>query len=989
MEFKKTIGVLTPLLDGFYFGNILNSISQKAREYDAKVVMIGTTANSNAKLYASEYVDGWIVIMNAVDDHYIEKLRKFGRPIVGINTLLNVDSIVSMNNKKMMDTVVEHLVGHGHRRIGYVGDTFYYDAIERYDGYVKALSKHGITYQPDWYYDLLRINTYDIAKTMVEKGLPCSAIVTVNDLTAIELINHFKEFNVKIPEDISVIGFDDMPDARLLDPSLSTVHFPVKETGIQATAILMDLMNGVEVSAKSFEIKAYPVFRNSCGCDSNETTITIVESETIQHLSNMVARNFNLGQLMQSSSIKEITEMTWLNHTPFRRGFVGLWDQRIDDKLSLYRFKVGHDYRENEKKELDNVEPPNFPPYESLHDCQFMQDENVITIIPIAQDKLEIGVLALVGLGDSLNHSFAFNTTFQLGNLFASALIRESLNKEVESYSHQLEIISNITNDGIWNADTETNKVTWRGGMHKVLGYQPEQIPEAISELVQWIHPEDAATVNESFRQHIEHKTPFETECRLRHAEGHYIWMQIAGQVQFNGYGKISRVLGSIKDISERRRTAEHIRQLAYQDTLTGLANRLFFEEELAASFKKSARHHSKLALLLFDLDRFKMINDSYGHQAGDRLLQFVARKVRSITKKNQLAARLGGDEFVIVMRDVESADEALEFGKKIVDCLKDPFYYEEREYHISCSIGISIFPDISSDAETILKHADIAMYIAKSKGGNRTQLYTSNIKDYQSGLLNMENHLRKALEKNELELHYQPHYDMSTDRISGIEVLLRWNSAEFGLVMPEDFMPLAEENGLIIPIGEWVLREACLLNRRLQEKGFPSLKIFVNISIRELIHSDFIKRIRKILEETGMDPPDLYLDIKEGIMIKDIDYSLKILHELNQLGVLISMDDFGVGYSSMNLLKQRPIQIIKINKSFISDMTTKPESIAVVEAIIQMAHIMSIEIVAKGVETKDQLECLRSLNSDYVQGYYISKPLNYELLVPFIKGNK
>ncbi|WP_100405678.1 EAL domain-containing protein [Bacillus solitudinis] len=983
---QKTIGVLTPVLDGFYHGNLLINISKKAKECNFKVVVFGTSASNYSHTYALDYVDGWIVIMDAVDNNYLKQIRKAGKPIIGINTLLDCDYTISINNEEMMECAIRHLVEHGHDCIAYVGDSHFYDANQRFTSYVKALNTNQIKYNEAWFCNTLELHPRDIVKDMVEKGLPCTAIVAVNDNIALDLIHHFRKYTIRVPEDIAIIGFDNSPAAKSRNPSLSTIHLPIREIGEQAVLVLIDILHNENKRRSFSNVKAFPVFRESCGCSVNSSR-DYEPSETIEHLTNMVARNFNLGQLMQSSNYKDIIEMNWLIHTPFRKGLLGLWDTNHNKQLKVTQFNMDFEHNKQENIQVGHCGPTQFPLENVLYNETFMQDENEMIIIPIVQDDKELGVFAFAGLADMTTLATPLNTTYQLANFFASALLRASMTEEIKSYSEQLEIISNIMYDGIWTLDFLSKKISSRGGINHILGYSNNGFEFHFAEIIEMIHPKDRVKVMGSFQEHLKHSSPFEVECRFLHTKGHYIWMYITGQAQRDSYGEITKVLGSIMDISNRKKAEERINELAYQDTLTGLSNRLYFEEQLIILLEEANQNYNKVALLLFDLDRFKIVNDSYGHQAGDRLLQYVAERVRSIANEDNLIARLGGDEFVIVMPVIHSVEEAYELGLKVVASLNEPFLDEDREYHISSSIGLSIYPDNSLDSETLRLQADIAMYNAKAQGRNRLQLYNKEINDYNFDRLNMESYLRKALERNEFILHYQPLYEIETGEILGVEALLRWKSAEFGMVKPMDFIPLAEETGLIIPIGEWVLKEACHLNSLWKGMGFPHLKIFVNISSRQLNHTSFVNRVESILKETDCCPGDLCLEITETTMLEDISYSRKMLQELIEIGVSIAIDDFGTGYSSLSLLRDLPIQTIKIDKSFIDDVTTDIKNSSIVQAVINMSHIMSLKVVAEGVETYDQLEVLKKLEIDYIQGYFISKPLPYEELVSWYQS--
>ncbi len=433
--------------------------------------------------------------------------------------------------------------------------------------------------------------------------------------------------------------------------------------------------------------------------------------------------------------------------------------------------------------------------------------------------------------------------------------------------------------------------------------------------------------------------------------------------------------IGASLDITERKRAEETVRSLAYHDTLTGLPNRLLFQDRLTLAVAQAHRHHKGLAVLFLDVDRFKVINDSLGHSVGDRLIREVAGRLRSCVREGDTVARLGGDEFTLLLPDAGHAVDAAKIAKKVLEVIRTAFEIDRRELFVTCSIGISLYPDDGRDAETLVKNADAAMYRAKEQGRDLYQLYTPALNATALERLALESSLRKALAHDELLLHYQPILDVATDRIHGLEALLRWRHPELGLVSPAEFIPLAEVTGLILNIGPWVLRTACAQARAWQLRQ-PGLRIAVNLSARQFQESGLVGHVTEALAETGLEPRCLQLEITESSAMQNAQAAIQTLRELKALGVGLSIDDFGTGYSSLSYLKRFPIDTLKIDQSFIRDIETDPDDAAIASAIIALAHTLKLEVVAEGVETPGQLEFLARHGCDLTQGYLFSRPV-------------
>jgi diguanylate cyclase (GGDEF)-like protein len=437
-------------------------------------------------------------------------------------------------------------------------------------------------------------------------------------------------------------------------------------------------------------------------------------------------------------------------------------------------------------------------------------------------------------------------------------------------------------------------------------------------------------------------------------------------------------VLGLVRDISERKRTEEQIRKLAYCDSLTGIPNRQAFLETLEREIERSQREQRKFAILFMDLDSFKRINDTLGHNIGDLLLQIVTERLRETIRPGDhlcSLARLGGDEFTILLPDIERVDDALAVAHRVKDAMRRPFNLDGHEIFVTASIGISLYPEDGEDCTSLLKFADTAMYHAKNCGKNNAKLYSSSLTMQIMSHVKLEVGLRKALQNNELYLLYQPQVDVPTTRIVGVEALIRWRHPEHGIIPPTEFIPLAEETGLIVPIGEWVLRTACHQARAWQRECEQPVRMAVNLSARQFKDENLAQIVLAVLQDSGLDPSLLELELTEGTLMDNALATLATLEQLRGIGVFLSIDDFGTGYSSMSYLKRFDVRALKIDKSFISGLPQDSENAAITRAIIAMAHGLKMIVVAEGVETREQLDLLKHYGCDMAQGYLLGRP--------------
>lgn len=441
---------------------------------------------------------------------------------------------------------------------------------------------------------------------------------------------------------------------------------------------------------------------------------------------------------------------------------------------------------------------------------------------------------------------------------------------------------------------------------------------------------------------------------------------------------ELVRMTGELQqEVAEREKAQEKITHLAYHDPLTNLPNRLHFTQYLNHSIQLAKRMAKPAAILFLDLDGFKMINDSMGHQAGDLLLVEVSRRLKSMLRESDILARLGGDEFVLLIEDIADLHAIETIAEKVLNVFREPFMLNQQECFISTSIGIAVYPIDGESGETLIKNADIAMYYAKEKGKNQYVLCSPAIKNRVLDTMKLSNQLFRALEREEFEVFYQPQINCSTNLIVGAEALIRWIHPELGQVMPGVFIPIAEQTGLILPVGEWVLRTACTQAKAWQNAGYPAIRMGVNLSIRQFQNHDITGEVKAILEDTGLDPNNLELEITESIAIHEKDYVFQALFALRKLGVHISIDDFGTEYSSMNHLKQLPVDRIKIPLPFVQGIEESPKDEAITKSIIVLAKSLGLKVTAEGVETKAQYEFLTQRMCDEIQGYYYFRPMN------------
>ena len=539
---------------------------------------------------------------------------------------------------------------------------------------------------------------------------------------------------------------------------------------------------------------------------------------------------------------------------------------------------------------------------------------------------------------------------------------------------------------GTCELDIKTSMVHTSEMSLRLLGLRGDQRDVPYDTLLQSLHPEDRLRFGHALEQCLNGTGNLDIEYRVAWADGSFRWMRTKGDALLDLDGEPIKVLWVTEDVSQRKDMDARVRFLAHHDLLTGLPNRTLFQDRLQQALAAAKRMHSRVALLFIDLDRFKYVNDSFGHRAGDILLQTVAARLRNCVRETDTVCRHAGDEYLIVLSALREPTEAALVADKVLKIFDETFVLENHETQISASVGISIFPDDGQNMEDLIRNADSAMYHSKKSGRNRFAFFTPELNAPVAERLVLASQLRRAIESNELILHYQPQFDTKTGRLVGTEALVRWNHSDHGLLFPDSFIALAEESDIIHLIGAWVLEEACRQIAEWQARQLVVVPVAINFSSFQFRRANLVENVAAAFARHGVKPQQLEIELTENAIMQDPKEAAKTLDRLHEMGVSLSIDDFGTGYSSLNYLKRFPIDKLKIDRSFVEDLPHDLNDAAIVQAIINLAKSLRMMVVAEGVETKEQLDFLRSLSCEVFQGYLGGRPIDAEHFSALLK---
>ncbi|MGR5118853.1 EAL domain-containing protein [Vibrio astriarenae] len=978
---RPTVGVIMPLLSGFYMGELSIALRQLARQQDINLVFIRSGESRNYELpIGLENLDALLVVLHSASHQLIAKAVEKNIPVISLGASyspLPVEQFYS-NQTQGVAVVYDWLREMGHERIAFCGDLSVNDIRLRFKSYQqKVRQHHGEFVSGDFFSvgDCSFAGGRDAGKAYIERDCQCSAVICAADQNAIGMMQQLKAQGLSVPEDVAVVGIDNVFLGEKQSVSLTTVDQNLEELARRALLRAVERVKGAAYSSEVVLTPQCLVVRNSCGGQGSKPNLD--ESKSVR-------------QQMMAADSQSPAELFESFYSQAKDGFDSILDAQncfgyhFDEAVLAHcqseHFQIEQTLYAN-GSQAKHTQSDNMIARSVEHFPATMpQQHYVSTVIPVKTGF--DGQWKLLCINDSQQldqgvgaYSMFANYLDMLALFIERDALLETANtrqKSLQQILQQLKVVSNTSNDGIWDWDLQTNRLTWNSRLVDMLGVSnSERYFIDCSELFQFIHHDDISDIEDKIHEHLINNVPFKTEFRMRTTHGDFLWVQANGAAVHNSSGRPIRFIGSLTDITQQRESAEKIHHMAYFDALTGIANRRKIIQDINQFISQNANR--RRAVMLMDLNRFKMVNDTFGHHTGDALLRHVSMQLRELFDDRQHLARLGGDEFLFFC-DVQNHQQANELTSQILRRIARPLVHDDIELEAQGSIGVAFYPDDGTTADELIKKADIAMYKAKQAGGCRAVVYSPEMNCSRDDMVAMEHHLKGALKRGEIDIHYQPQVCADNNMVVGVEALARWRSSMLGDVPPYQFIKVAEESGLITSFGEYILNQVCRdLSASQWLRGLS--RISINVSAKELVNTHFASSAIQTILNHKLPLEIFCFEITETAAITDYELCSQVLAQLHSAGIALSLDDFGTGFSSLSLLKRLPLNEVKIDRSFIRDITDGQANLDFVATMILMGKSLGYRVVAEGVETEAHSMALKSTGIDVLQGYSYSKP--------------
>lgn len=1096
-----TVLVLTPSVGGHYFGELVAGLRREVTAVGGRIVLVqtldgGIRVDEESELssfgtpVAWDQIDGAVSITTAAHSTYLQRLRDAGKPVVLASTRMpDFDAASALpDNHGGTFAAVEHLIAHGHTRIGFVGNLAQPDICDRYAAYVDALQAHDLQVDPTLVF-ATRSNDFDggagAARNVLACRRPPTALMVATDRNAIGLMRALAAAGLTLPRDLAIVGFDNMEEAAFSSPPLTSVDQRFGDVGALAGRLLLAQMRGEEVPFTAHVPPSSPLeIRGSCGCTADafgtavagraeardmspasvrkDVEITLWNALRTDHESSDLIRKAICAVLdgveRMHGSAEEIspTEIQWLIASMHRLATrpdvlrrvtsaviaylqrsaaldtahhgevaaanvwqlttalwqmqagaflqqaettrvalqeqyvvdagmltVGSADPRTLDWLAATHVRAGAlalwtGDPSSRRLKIAGVYDPDgmfsdvpgavttagqFPP-QALIAAAGASARDVCIVIPVCTRDRERGLLAVVG---QLDTTSAVEPYRQWATQLCASLEARELQEAVHESEQRYALAARASNDGLWEWNSRTQDSYTSDRYLSILGIAPRPGQNRRAQWLSLVHPEDRARVSALIRS-VESGAQETGHCeyRVRTGDGSYRWMlsRVLGVPSLDG--TIERVVGSLSDVHERHSLEEQLRENALFDELTGLPNRRMFLSRLEHAVALWNRVQTPFAVIFLDLDGFKAINDSLGHQMGDRVLNEVGARIEAALRDVDTGARFGGDEFAILLHDTDH-DGVLRLAGRIQTALTDTIRIDAHSFVIGASFGVATSDIGYTAAEDVLRDADTAMYRAKGTNRGTVSFFDSAMHEHALSQLRLNAEIRLALDEHQFEMRYQPVVDLATGRADCFEALVRWRHTDRGLLMPDEFLPAMAESGAIVQLGHWIIDDVC---RQLASWGPGVANVAVNVSDREFWHGDLLAHVQRSLSRHKLTADRLTLEITEGVIMRRPDDAVRLMRELHEAGLQLHIDDFGTGYSSLGTLHQFPVDAFKIDRSFIAGLTTGDRAEELVRAIVAMGKALHLDVVAEGIETTEQLQFLQRIGCATGQGF-------------------